>query len=63
MAGTLLGMLPGLIVMSALGYRILAILSDPSLAEVALLVLAILGWVAMSVAVQALMSRLWSRAS
>ncbi len=63
MAGTLLGMLPGLIVMSALGHRIVAIISDPSLAEVTLLVLAILGWVAMSVAVQALVSRLWSRAS
>jgi phosphatidylserine/phosphatidylglycerophosphate/cardiolipin synthase-like enzyme/uncharacterized membrane protein YdjX (TVP38/TMEM64 family) len=63
MAGTLLGMLPGLIVMSALGYRILAILSDPSLAEVALLVIAVLGWVAMSIAVQALVSRLWNRAS
>jgi uncharacterized membrane protein YdjX (TVP38/TMEM64 family) len=62
-AGTLLGMLPGLIVMSALGHRIVAILSNPSLAEVSLLALAILGWIAVTIAVQALVSRLWSRAS
>ena len=34
LAGTLLGMLPGLIVMSALGHRIVAIVSQPSLVEV-----------------------------
>ena len=62
-AGTLLGMLPGLIVMSALGHRIVAIISDPSLAELSLLALAVLGWVAVSFAVQALVSRYWSGAS
>jgi uncharacterized membrane protein YdjX (TVP38/TMEM64 family) len=62
-AGTLLGMLPGLLVMSALGARIVAIISDPSLAEVTLLALAVLGWIAVSFAVQALVSKWWSRAS
>ena len=60
-AGTLLGMLPGLIVMSALGHRIVAIISNPSIEEVSLLALAVAGWVAVSLAVQALVSRLWSR--
>ena len=42
-AGTLLGMLPGLIVMSALGHRIVAIISNPSIEEVSLLALAVVG--------------------
>jgi phosphatidylserine/phosphatidylglycerophosphate/cardiolipin synthase-like enzyme/uncharacterized membrane protein YdjX (TVP38/TMEM64 family) len=62
-AGTVLGMLPGLIVMSALGARIVAIVSDPSLGEVSLLALAVLGWLALSFAVQILVSKLWSKAS
>jgi phospholipase D1/2 len=61
--GTLLGMLPGLIVISALGYQILRMLSDPSLTELALLALAILVWIGVSFGVQALVSRLWSTAS
>jgi phosphatidylserine/phosphatidylglycerophosphate/cardiolipin synthase-like enzyme/uncharacterized membrane protein YdjX (TVP38/TMEM64 family) len=62
-AGTLLGMLPGLIVMSALGARIVAIISNPSLAEVSLLALAVAGWLAVSLGVQMMVSRLWSGAS
>lgn len=62
-AGTLLGMLPGLIALSALGPRIVSIVSDPSLAEAGLLALAILGWIAAAFGVQALVSRLWSRVS
>jgi phospholipase D1/2 len=61
--GTLLGMLPGLVVMSALGHRIVAILSDPSVGEVVLLAAAVIGWIGLSLAVQALVSRLWRRAS
>ena len=62
-AGTVLGMLPGLIVMSALGHRIVAIISNPSLSEVTLLTLAVVGWIAVSFSVQALVSRLWGRPS
>jgi phospholipase D1/2 len=58
LAGTLLGMLPGLVVMSALGHRIVAIISDPSLKEVTLLALAVISWLAVSLGVQALVSRL-----
>jgi phospholipase D1/2 len=62
-AGTLLGMLPGLIVMSALGHRIVAIISEPSLAEVSLLALAVIGWIVVSLAVQAIVSRMGSSGS
>jgi uncharacterized membrane protein YdjX (TVP38/TMEM64 family) len=61
--GTLLGMLPGMIVISALGYQILRVLSAPSLTELALLALAILLWIGVSYGVQVLVSRLWSTAS
>ncbi len=61
--GTLLGMLPGLIVMSALGHRIVAIISNPSIGGVLLLALTVAIWVAVSLGVQALVSRLWSPAS
>ena len=62
-AGTLLGMLPGLVVMSALGDRIVAILSDPSIGEVALLAAAVIGWIGVSLAVQSFVSRVWRRTS
>ena len=62
-AGTALGMLPGLIVISVLGHRMVAIVSDPSLLDLTLLVTAVVGWIAVSFGVQALVSRLWSQAS
>ena len=62
-AGTLLGMLPGLIVVSALSHRIVAIISNPSVTEVSLLALAVAAWVAVSLGVQALVSRFWRPAS
>ena len=62
-AGTVLGMLPGLVVMSALGDRIVAILSDPSIGEVALLAAAVIGWIGVSLAVQSFVSRVWRRTS
>jgi phospholipase D1/2 len=62
-AGTALGMLPGLIVISVLGRRMIAVVSDPSLVEFTLLVAAVVGWIALSFAVQGLVSRLWGRAT
>jgi phospholipase D1/2 len=61
--GTLLGMLPGLIVMSALSHRIVAIVSSPSLTEVLLLTCAIVAWILVSFAAKALISRKWGGAS
>ena len=58
LAGTVLGMAPGLIVMSALGHQVFQILTRPTLANVAMLGAAIIGWIAVSIGVQVLVSRL-----
>jgi phosphatidylserine/phosphatidylglycerophosphate/cardiolipin synthase-like enzyme/uncharacterized membrane protein YdjX (TVP38/TMEM64 family) len=52
MLGTALGMAPGLVVMSALGHQIFQILTKPTLTNVILLMAAVLGWLAVSFAVQ-----------
>lgn len=59
-AGTLLGMLPGLIMISAVGHQIARILTAPSASELALLAGAVAAWIALSVGVQAAVSRYWS---
>ncbi|MGK9167442.1 VTT domain-containing protein [Inquilinus limosus] len=55
--GTALGLAPGLIVLSALGDRILSILRDPSLAEIGILLAVVAAWIALSIGLQALVSR------
>jgi uncharacterized membrane protein YdjX (TVP38/TMEM64 family) len=52
LAGTILGMLPGWIVMSALGHQIMRIISGPSAADVALLAGVVLIWIALAGGVQ-----------
>jgi phospholipase D1/2 len=59
-AGTVLGMLPGLIVLSVLGHQIFRILIHPTPADVALLLAAVVGWIAVSIGLQVLVSKLWS---
>ena len=66
--GTVIGMAPGLILLSALGHQVLNIITEPTWTNMALFVLAVLGWVAISVGVQALLLRTrspktWSRKS
>jgi uncharacterized membrane protein YdjX (TVP38/TMEM64 family) len=60
MAGTLLGLLPGLVVMSALGHQVLRMMQDPSAFEMIVLVLAIAAWIGVSFAIQAAVTRLGS---
>jgi phospholipase D1/2 len=60
MLGTLLGMAPGLLVMSALGHQISRILIDPTATELALLVAFIVLWIAVSIGVQVVVSKFWS---
>ncbi|MFE0757430.1 VTT domain-containing protein [Inquilinus sp. NPDC058860] len=55
--GTALGLAPGLLVLSTLGDRILSILRDPSLAEIGVLLAVLAAWIALSVGLQALVSR------
>lgn len=57
LVGTALGLAPGLLVLSALGDRILSILRDPSLAEIGILLAVVAAWIALSVGLQALVSR------
>lgn len=58
LAGTILGMAPGLLVMSVLGHQIFQILTRPTFANIAIVGVAIVAWIAVSVGVQMLASRL-----
>jgi uncharacterized membrane protein YdjX (TVP38/TMEM64 family) len=60
LAGTALGMLPGLVVLSALGHQIVRILTNPSPAELAALAAAVVAWIGVSVGLQVLVSKRWS---
>jgi phospholipase D1/2 len=55
--GTILGMAPGLVVMSALGYQIWSIVTEPTPLNVLLFLLAVLAWLAVSIGAQALVLR------
>lgn len=55
--GTILGMAPGLLVMSALGYQIWSIVAEPTPTNVLLFLLAVLTWLAVSIGAQALVLR------
>jgi phospholipase D1/2 len=60
MLGTLLGMAPGLLLMSALGHQISRILVEPTPTDFALLVGFIVLWIAVSIGVQVVVSKYWS---
>jgi phospholipase D1/2 len=55
--GTILGMLPGLVLMSALGHQIFNVLTAPTPLNVSLFVLAVVAWIAASLGIQALVTR------
>lgn len=55
--GTLIGMGPGLAVLSLMGDRIMRVLSDPQVGEIAVLALCVAGWIGLSFAAQALVAR------
>jgi phospholipase D1/2 len=57
--GTVLGMLPGLVLMSALGHQIFNVLTAPTPLNVSLFVLAVVAWIGASLGIQALVT--WSR--
>jgi len=59
-AGTALGMAPGLIVLSVLGHQIVRIVTHPNPADLALLVAAVAAWILVSVGLQILVSKRWS---
>jgi phospholipase D1/2 len=57
--GTAMGMLPGIFVMSVLGHQLSEIILHPSPVSLAMLAGVVLGWIALSIAVQALVSKYW----
>jgi phospholipase D1/2 len=61
LAGTALGMAPGLIALSALGHQILHVLSNPTPGQLALLALAVTLWIATAIGVQTFVQ--WMRRS
>ncbi len=63
LVGTVIGLLPGMIVITALGSQIVNLLSNPSAADVALLALAVAVWIGISFAIQAMATKLRSRTS
>jgi uncharacterized membrane protein YdjX (TVP38/TMEM64 family) len=60
--GTIIGMAPGLILMSALGHQLWSIVSEPTLTNILLFTLAVLAWLTVSIGAQALLLR-WRRRS
>lgn len=62
-AGTFLGLLPGLVAMAALGHQVMRVLSSPTAGELGLLALGIAGWLALSFAVQTVISRFGDEAT
>ena len=60
--GTLIGMAPGLLLMSALGHQFVRILSEPKLSDFALLLGVVLLWIAFAGGVQLLVTRFGKRA-
>jgi phospholipase D1/2 len=61
-AGTLIGMAPGLLVMSALGHQFVRILSEPKPGEFVLLFGVVLLWLAFAGGIQLLVTRFGNRA-
>jgi phospholipase D1/2 len=57
LVGTMIGMLPGLVLLSVMGDRIVRILAEPSAGDIAILIVCVAGLIALVVAAQALLSR------
>ncbi|HZB54425.1 MAG TPA: VTT domain-containing protein [Reyranella sp.] len=62
LVGTMIGMLPGLVLLSVMGDRIIRILSEPSAGDIAILVLCVAVLIGLAVAAQAFLSRRGGRA-
>ena len=60
LVGTVLGMFPGLVVLSMLGHQVVRILSNPTWAEVGLLAAAVAAWIAVSIGLQVAVTKLGS---
>jgi uncharacterized membrane protein YdjX (TVP38/TMEM64 family) len=57
MLGTALGMLPGIFMMAVLGHQLSQIILHPNALSLSLFTAAVLGWIALSIALQALVTK------
>jgi uncharacterized membrane protein YdjX (TVP38/TMEM64 family) len=57
--GTVIGMAPGILVMSLLGHQLSQLFLHPSATQLALLAAAIIAWIGLSIGVQALVTKYW----
>jgi uncharacterized membrane protein YdjX (TVP38/TMEM64 family) len=57
LVGTIIGLLPGLIALTLLGYQISELLTEPSALQLAILAGAVAIWIAVSVGIQILVNR------
>ncbi len=55
--GTMIGILPGLVLLSIMGDRIVRILAEPSVSDIAILALCVVGLIGLAVGAQALLGR------
>jgi len=62
LVGTVIGMLPGLVLLSVMGDRLVKILAEPSAADIAILILCVAALIGLAVAAQVLLSRRGDRA-
>ncbi len=62
LVGTMIGMLPGLVLLSVMGDRIVRILAEPSAGDIAILILCVACLIGLAIAAQALLSRRGGRA-
>jgi hypothetical protein len=53
-------MLPGLVMISAVGHQIARVLTAPSASDLAILAGVVTAWIALSLGVQAVVTRYWS---
>ena len=61
MLGTILGLAPGMIVLSLLGEQIFRVLAAPTLTSMTFLILAIAAWIAVTLGGQYLLTRVWTK--
>ena len=57
MFGTLLGLLPGTIALTAFGHQVRAIVENPTPKNVGLLIAAVVAWILLSLGLQRLVAR------
>ena len=63
MIGTVLGLAPGMIVLSLMGGQVFQILTAPTAMSLTLLVLAIAAWIGVTIGGQYLLTRFWKNSS